>query len=407
MIGGQHSRYRTMLRLGLLLACLGLGLAMSAPSARAAQDVCAAAFPHPVQVTTKIRFGRKTVYNQDLSRELVCSGSFGAPDGVHLSLGAQCDIIAAAYDLTDPAATDIGTVACSLASVPHGGAKAAVKDAVCGYLADAFGVGVGLFAAGASANPAIGVATWKGVTFFANTAVCVGLADGGAKTWGYKHETDHEIAVARDIVRKRGCLQLTQQRIVGVGRLNWSAIRCPIGFASHDASPFHRPIQISRSGRIGKLAIDVSAATDITRLFGPPGFTDTGNVCGGSCGYADYEVLGYGCGHSPQYGSGTTCSTNYYVSLTTGRLESFVTTSRAFALPGGVRVGVSGTAAAKREHQPDIGGCFQGIFLRTRTVDIDLWTRGGHEKRPPYIQGGKIAAIGIDDRRAGVGVLFC
>ena len=391
----------------LCLLAVSAGCAISAPSAQAAPDVCSAAFAHPLQVTRKMSFGTRTIYNQDLSRELVCSGSFGAPDGIQLSVGAECDIVAAVYGLTDPSATDIGTVACSLASASAGGSKAAVEDAVCGYLADTFGVGVGLFAAGAAANPAIGVATWKAVTFFANTAVCVGLADGGAKAWGYKHETDHEVAVAHNIIRRRDCLQLTQQRILGVSRLNWSAIRCPAGFTSHDASPFHRPVAISKSGRIGALAMDVSTATDITRVLGPPDYTTTGNVCGGGCGYADYAVLGYTCGIQPQYAPSSSCATSYYVSLATGRLESFVTTSSAFALPGGVRVGVSGTAAAKWERQPDESGCFQGIFVPSPTVDIELWTAGGREPNPPFVQGGHIAAIGIDDRRNGVGVLFC
>ena len=95
--------------------------------------------------------------------------------------------------------------------------------ALCGYLADTLGTGVGVFAAGATLNPGIGVAVWKGVTFFGNTAVCVGLVDGGAKAWGVKHETDHEVAVAHDI-REGKCLQLTEQRVLRISRLNWSAI---------------------------------------------------------------------------------------------------------------------------------------------------------------------------------------
>jgi hypothetical protein len=405
--GGAWWRARMVSACLLCLAFVLLVGAVNAQRALAGPDVCGLAFPHPLQVTRKIRFGTKTIYNQHLSRELVCSGSFGVPDGIHLSVGAECDIIAAVYGLADPGATDIGSVVCSLASAPTEKLKA-TEDALCGFLADAFGTGVGLFAAGVTADPVIGVVTWKGVTFFTNTAVCVGLADGGAKAWGYKHETDHEVAVARDIIRREECLQLTQQRVLGVSRLNWSAVACPGGFVSHDASPFRSPVPISKSGRIGRLRIGVSTAADITRALGRPGYTATGNVCGVGCGYPDYELFGYDCtGRQPQPAPGSSCVVNYYVSLDSHRLESFATTSNAFALPGGVRVGVSGTAAAERERQPDERGCGQAIFLKTPKLSIDLWTRGGRENKPPYVEGGRVVGIGIDDRKSGVGVLFC
>ena len=213
---------------------------------------------------------------------------------MHLSIAAECDTIAAVYDLADPADDgDIGTVACSVVSGATEGGGAAVKDALCGYLADAFGTGVGLFAAGATANPVIGVAVWKGVTFFANTAVCVGLADGGARNWGYNHESDHEVAVARDIIRKHDCLELTQQHAVGVSRLNWSAIPCPDGFTTHDHSPFHRPIPITYVGQIGPLQMDASTAIGIRRVLGPPEYDTTGSF--DNAPSIRWELLGYGC----------------------------------------------------------------------------------------------------------------
>jgi hypothetical protein len=146
-----------------------------AARAQADTDVCSYSFSHPNQVTSKIHFGTKTIYNQDDSDQLVCSGDFGAPDGVELSGSAKCDIIASVYALANPAESWIGATDCALVTLSTGGgAKGVAEDALCGYLADAFGVGVGLFSAGATGNPAIGVAVWKGVTFFGNTAACVG-----------------------------------------------------------------------------------------------------------------------------------------------------------------------------------------------------------------------------------------
>lgn len=157
------------------------------------------------------------------------------------------------------------------------------------------------------------------------------------------------------------------------------------------------PVEISYSGRIGALTIDVSTGADITGVLGQPSYTTTGTF--DNAPGVSYELFGYGC-------SGDTCVTNYYVNLDTGRLESFETTSRQFALPGGIRVGMSATTASRRERRPIELGC-AGIGLTKPKLAILLWTHGGRRLSNGHVAGGRVAGIAIDDRKYGVGVTFC
>jgi lysophospholipase L1-like esterase len=157
------------------------------------------------------------------------------------------------------------------------------------------------------------------------------------------------------------------------------------------------PVDITYLGRIGALTIDVSTGADIMRILGRPGYTTTGSFA--NAPGVTYELFGYGCRDN-------TCVTEYYVNLGTGRLESFETTSRRFALPGGIRVGMSAAAASRRERRPIELGC-AGITLRTPKLAILLWTRGGRRLSNGQVTGGRVAGIAIDDRKYGTGVAFC
>jgi lysophospholipase L1-like esterase len=174
----------------------------------------------------------------------------------------------------------------------------------------------------------------------------------------------------------------------------------------HPAAP--RTIGISRSGRIGVLRLNVSTAADVERAWGAPQYSTTGNVTGGpNSGYPDYVLMGYRCHTQLGY---PRCGVNFYVSQTTGRVESFFTTSREFELFGGVHVGMSADLASKREHRPNVAGCGQFIGVSTRQLSVQIGTRGGHEharKNGLYVTGGKVANLGIDYKHYGVGVLFC
>lgn len=165
------------------------------------------------------------------------------------------------------------------------------------------------------------------------------------------------------------------------------------------------PIAISRSGQIGSLAINRSTASDIRGVWGSPDYTHTGNV-GGGPSFPNYIELGYSC-HPSRY---TTCAISFFISQRTHLLESFTTASRLFTLFGGVRVGMASNAASRREHEPNLDGCGQAIYVNTRDLNVDVLTRGGHAhltRQRELVSGGSVSGISIDHKRLGVGVNFC
>jgi hypothetical protein len=160
---------------------------------------------------------------------------------------------------------------------------------------------------------------------------------------------------------------------------------------------------ITISGRVGTLRLNVSSAAAITGALGAPAMQMTGGV---APGVPQYLGLGYDCRGSQIY----QCSTVYYVSQATNRLEAFSTTSRAYRLANGVRVGMSGGEASRLAHKRDLGGCTQGISLHTPNVETYLATKGGRTKEEPgalVISGGQVISITLEDRRYRVGALFC
>jgi hypothetical protein len=171
--------------------------------------------------------------------------------------------------------------------------------------------------------------------------------------------------------------------------------------AAASASGGGHEIGISRSGHIGGLRLNVTTVADIERQWGPPGYTKAANVGAGD--YPNYLMLGYGC-HGEH--TATVCSTSFFVSRKTRRLESFTTTSPDFVLFGNVHVGMSGDVAARREHQPDEAGCGQGINVSTHSLSVVISTEGG-KLHGQVVSGGRVVGIAIDDKPYGVGVLFC
>jgi hypothetical protein len=227
-----------------LAGALPAGAATSARAAHVNKDrLCSTLYPGQKRKTENIHFGKKTTWNWTGGADLVCTEAFGVPDGVHLTPAAICDLAAAGYGLVDPSKSFMsGTECFAVAAMTEGGASA-VKGALCGFLADTFGVGVGIFVAGATLNPEFGVPVYKGVAFFGNSAVCVGLLDGGAKAWGAKLESNHEVAVARDVTRHGKCIQYRQRRVWGS---DWRAITCPHGWgrpAPTRYTPAPEPVQ--------------------------------------------------------------------------------------------------------------------------------------------------------------------
>ena len=170
----------------------------------------------------------------------------------------------------------------------------------------------------------------------------------------------------------------------------------------------HGVVTITESGSIGAVRLNVSTAADIEQQWGPAAYSTTGNVMGISNSYyPNYRLFGYECHQQRGY---TVCAINFYMSRRTHRLESFTTTSPRFRLFGGVHVGMAANVASSREHKPDIAGCGQFISVSTPQLFVAIWTRGGRahlRDGTEYVSGGRVASIGIDYKRHGVGVLFC
>jgi hypothetical protein len=160
---------------------------------------------------------------------------------------------------------------------------------------------------------------------------------------------------------------------------------------------------ITMSGGIGTLRLNVSSSAAITRVLGVPAVEMTGVTVPS---IPQYLGLGYECRGSQL----SQCSTVYYISQETNRLEAFSTTSRAYRLTNGVRVGMSGGEASRLAHKQDLGGCTQGISLHTPNVETYLATKGGRMKEESgalVISGGQVISITLEDRRYRVGALFC
>jgi hypothetical protein len=161
---------------------------------------------------------------------------------------------------------------------------------------------------------------------------------------------------------------------------------------------------VTLSGRIGAVQLNVSSTAAIEAAVGQPEIQTSGVF---DPGLAPYLALGYECS-GPDISQ---CATAYYVNEATGRLESFATTSSAYHLPSSARVGMSGTRASRLTHHRDIGGCLQGISLTSHVLTMYLATRGGRMHVTPggplVVSGGRVISIAVEDRKHGVGVLFC
>jgi hypothetical protein len=202
----------------------------------ASDSVCQARYPGGVQRTVNVRGGTNTTDDRQASLKAVCQG-FGAPQGLQLTPGMTCALIAAAATYGGPAVQagtnnlcDASTVVEAYNSGGWVGAGAAVaSDKGCAYFSDVFAGGVGLVAAGATSETgpgavAVGVATYKALSAGLKIA-CGGLFAGGARSLGTKLEADNETHVALDIIRRGKCRLLSQ--LSGLSGTSWHATTCP------------------------------------------------------------------------------------------------------------------------------------------------------------------------------------
>jgi len=197
--------------------------------------ICNARYPSGRQRTVRVKGGTETIFDRQASLERVCLG-FGAPEGLKLTPGMSCALIAAAATWGGPAVNAGTSSLCDTATVVAGynsGGWAGVTSSLaeskaCGYFSDVFAGGAGLLAAGAASETgpgaaAVGFATYKALASFLKVA-CGGVLDGGATALGTKLEADHETHVSLDITRRGRCLMLSQKG--GLSGRSWHAIDC-------------------------------------------------------------------------------------------------------------------------------------------------------------------------------------
>jgi len=194
-------------------------------------DVCRLRYPSGIERTTKIRFGRQTLFDRQASLYQVCSG-FGAPDhvGFKLTPAMQCALIAAAATYGGPVVNKGVSTGCTGGDIVNayssGDWLGAVTSYGCGYFSDIFAGGVGVFAAGATSETgpgavAVGVSTYKALAAGLKI-VCGGVFQGVGTALGHNLETRHQTHVAIDVIRHGKCMKLTRR----FGQLQWSALKC-------------------------------------------------------------------------------------------------------------------------------------------------------------------------------------
>jgi hypothetical protein len=172
---------------------------------------------------------------------------------------------------------------------------------------------------------------------------------------------------------------------------------------------------ITAAGRIGDVRIDHSGRAAIVAYAGEPEVDET---VGGGSPEGGWESLGYHC--SSTYGqvpftasagaAGPYCRTVYYLSPKTGRLATFFTSMASFVDGHGVSVGTRTAKAARREGAPALGGCGEGIWLRTPSVFFHLVIGGGRLHQHGHrllVRGGRVTAIVLHSRANDVGNFDC
>ena len=188
----------------------------STPSMPAhAADPCAPALGIGSQVTTSYFLGTQTSFSRSASLYQLCEG-FPFSAGHGYSTAMKCAVVAAIISLGgDPEAneemdglcedTDIADAYQSndWLGVPGGWA--------CDQFAEIFSTGMGIIAAGATAETGAGVEIGVGVYRLLNASlkvVCGATYDGGFWTWGYNNEVSHEAQIAAEVVtNKNMCLR--------------------------------------------------------------------------------------------------------------------------------------------------------------------------------------------------------
>lgn len=181
-------------------------------------------------------------------------------------------------------------------------------------------------------------------------------------------------------------------------------------------------IELAPSGSIGRLQIDQSTNAEIRSAVGEPALVRTGRVVSG---YPSYLALGFSCSvkseaiaNSFPVGSGryAVCRTVFYVNQKTGRLAGLATTSHAFRLSDGIKVGMSVGRAESLAHQRAESGCLRGFQVPATEGGDPIWVdvAGGRDVSREHngvsllqVRGGYIDSLTQDSGSHSVGLTFC
>lgn len=203
----------------------------TSPPPPGSRDICLSAYRNGgTQRTHSIFGGSETIYDRTASVYQVCGG-FGAPDSMQYSPAMQCALIAAVATYGGPVVNKGVAWGCTAGSViedfRQGDWLGAAAGFACGFFAEVFAEGVGIFVAGAASpiGPAaavIGYETYRALSASLKIA-CSGLLDGGAAALGYNIESRHQARIAVDVERRGKCIR--QRRVFGL--VSWSAVNCP------------------------------------------------------------------------------------------------------------------------------------------------------------------------------------
>lgn len=181
-------------------------------------------------------------------------------------------------------------------------------------------------------------------------------------------------------------------------------------------------IELAPSGSIGRLQIDQSTNAEIRSAVGEPALVRTGHVVSG---YPSYLALGFSCSvksetvaNSFRIGSGhyVVCGTVFYVNQETKRLAGLVTTSHAFRLSDGIKVGMSVRRAERLAHQRAVSGCLQGFQVPATAGGDPIWVdvAGGSDVIREHngvslleVRGGYVDSLTQNSGNHSVGLTFC
>jgi hypothetical protein len=191
---------------------------------------------------------------------------------------------------------------------------------------------------------------------------------------------------------------------------------CILGAAGPSrAAPGGTATTVTAGGRIGPVTLDRSDRSAIVDFAGEP---EVDGVNTGAYPGSGWEALGYRCGPkntrpplvATAGAGGPFCRTVYYLNSETGRLGTFFTSMPGFRDAHGVFVGTRTAKAARREGAKALGGCLQGIAIRSPSAFFHLIITGGHTHargNQLVVSGGRIGALVLHSRRNDVGVFDC